>query len=123
VSGAFASMSVKRSPQSHSTENLEHAMTRIFTLEYEHTWPTTCWPDDLPLAPGVLREVWGDSAGKPTGQRFLRDVPGVRDQEHAWEIVRADARPGFGTILHAVTPRPATYVSQGFRRADRSRAL
>jgi hypothetical protein len=91
-------------------------MTRIFTLEYEHTWPTECWSNDLPLAPGVHREIWGADAGKPTGQRFLRDVPDVKDHEHAWAIVRADARPGFGSILHSVTPRPAEYVSQGFRK-------
>lgn len=36
-------------------------MSRIFTLEYEHTWP--CWPADLILAPGVPREIWGDAAG------------------------------------------------------------
>lgn len=77
-------------------------MTRICTLEYEHTWPTT--------------EIWGADGGKPTGQRFLRDVPDVRDQAHAWEIVRADARPGFGTLLHAVSHQPDGYVSQGFRR-------
>lgn len=91
-------------------------MTRVFTLEYEHTWPTERWPDDRLLAPGVSSNVWGDSAGKPTGQRFLRDVPAVMDQKHALEIVRRDARPGFGTILHSVTPRPDGYISQGFRR-------
>jgi hypothetical protein len=91
-------------------------MTRIFTLEYEHTWPTERWPDNLPLAPGVPPEIWGADAGKPTGQRFLSDVPDVRDQEHALAIVRADASRGFGTILHSVTPQPATYVGQGFRR-------
>lgn len=94
-------------------------MTRIFTLEYEHTWPTECWPDNLPLAPGVPPEIWGHSAGKPTGQRFLRDVPDVRDQEHALAIVRADASRSFGTILHSVTPRPAGYVSKGFRRKEK----
>jgi hypothetical protein len=93
-------------------------MSRIFTLEYEHTWPTECWPNDLPLAPGVPHEVWGTDAGKPTGQRFLRDVTGVRDQAHAWEIVRGDALRGFGTILHSVTPQPTGYVSRGFRRKD-----
>jgi hypothetical protein len=91
-------------------------MTRIFTIEYEHTWPTERWPHDLPLAPGVPQEIWGDSAGKPTGQRFLLDMSAVRDHEHAWAIVRADACPGFGSILHSVTPQPAEYVSQGFRR-------
>jgi len=91
-------------------------MTRIFTLEYEHTWPTGCWSADLTLAPGVPREIWGHDAGKPTGQRFLRDVTDVKDHDHALAIVRADARPGFGTILHSVTPRPDGYVSRGFRR-------
>jgi hypothetical protein len=91
-------------------------MSRIFTLEYEHTWPTECWPDVLPLAPGVPKEIWGADAGKPTGQRFLRDVPNVRNQEHAWEIVRDDALRGFGSVLHSVTPQPEGYVSQGFRR-------
>jgi hypothetical protein len=93
-------------------------MTRLFTLEYEHTWPTERWSKDLPLAPGVPQEIWGADAGKPTGQRFLRDVPNVRDQAHALEIVRADALPGFGSILHSVTPRPAAYVSRGFRRKE-----
>jgi hypothetical protein len=92
-------------------------VTRIFTIEYEHTWPTERWPD-LPLAPGASPYIWGADAGKPTGQRFLRDVPDVRDQAHAWTIVRADARPGFGSILHSVTPRPDGYVSRGFRRKD-----
>lgn len=91
-------------------------MSRIFTIEYEHAWPTACWPNDLPLAPGVHREIWGADAGKPTGQRFLRDVPAVRNQAHAWEIVHADALRGFGSILHSVTPQPSSYVSQGFRR-------
>lgn len=93
-------------------------MSRVFTLEYEHTWPTECWPGNLPLAPGVSPQIWGADAGKPTGQRFLRDVTGVRDQAHALEMVRADARPGFGTILHAVTPQPDGYVSRGFRRKE-----
>ncbi|HSX23220.1 MAG TPA: hypothetical protein VLE97_10655 [Gaiellaceae bacterium] len=93
-------------------------MTRVFTLEYEHTWPTDRWPNDLPLAAGVLPEIWGRDAGKPTGQRFLRDATGVRDQAHALEIVRADARPGFGSILHSVTPQPDGYVSRGFRRKE-----
>jgi hypothetical protein len=64
--------------------------------------------------------------GEP-GQRFLRDVPNVRNQEHAWEIVRDDALRGFGRgsrcagsttmmVLHSVTPQPEGYVSQGFRR-------
>jgi len=96
-------------------------VTRIFTIEYEHTWPTERWPDDLNLAPGVPREIWGDAAGKPTGQRFLRDEPDVRNQDHAWSIVRADARPGFGSILHAVTPQPDGYVSRGFRRKASAR--
>jgi hypothetical protein len=91
-------------------------MTRIFTLEYEHTWPMTTWPDNLPLVPGIPREIWGPDAGKPTGQRFLRDAPDVKDREHALAIVRADASRGFGTILHSVTPRPDGYVSKGFRR-------
>jgi len=91
-------------------------MSRIFTIEYEHTWPTERWQHDLPLAPGEHKEIWGADAGKPTGQRFLHDVPDVRDQAHAWEIVCADALRGFGTILHAVTPQPEGYVSQGFRR-------
>jgi hypothetical protein len=91
---------------------------RIVTIEYEHTWPTECWPDDLNLASGVPREIWGPSAGKPTGQRFLRDVADVKDQAHAWEIVRADARPGFGSILHSVTPRPDGYVNRGFRKKE-----
>jgi hypothetical protein len=94
-------------------------MTRVFTIEYEHTWPTECWPENgLVPAPGVPREIWGQDAGKPTGQRFLRDVPAVMDQEHALEIVRRDARPGFGTILHSVTPQPDGYVSRGFRRKE-----
>jgi len=78
-------------------------VTRISTLEYEHTWPTA-W------------EIWGRDAGKPTGQRFLLDVHDVQDHAHALTIARADARPGFGTILHSVTPRPDGYVSKGFRR-------
>jgi len=90
-------------------------MSRIFTLEYEHTWPTECWPADHALAPGAPREIWGGSAGKPTGQRFLRDEIDVRDEAHAWAIVRADALPGFGTILHSVTAQPEGYVSKGFR--------
>lgn len=93
-------------------------MSRVFTLEYEHTWPTERWSNDLPLAPGVSPHVWGADAGKPTGQRFLRDVTDVRDQAHALKIVRADARPGFGTILHSVTPRPNGYVGRGFRKKD-----
>ncbi len=95
-------------------------MSRIFTLEYEHTWPTERWPNDLPLAAGVSPYVWGTDAGKPTGQRFLRDEGDVKDQNHALAIVRADARPGFGTILHSVTPQPDGYVSRGFRRKDRA---
>ena len=91
-------------------------MSRIFTIEYEHTWPTECWPDDLPPAPGEHKEIWGADAGKPTGQCFLLDVSNVRNQAHALEIVRADTLRGFGTILHAVTPQPSGYVSQGFRR-------
>lgn len=91
-------------------------MNRIFTIEYEHTWPTECWPADLPPAPETSREIWGDAAGKPTGQRFLCDVTGVQDREHALRIARADALPGFGTLLHAVTPQPDDYVSRGFRR-------
>jgi hypothetical protein len=91
-------------------------MSRIFTIEYEHTWPTECWSYDLPRTPGVPKEIWGADAGKPTGQRFLRDVPNVLDQTHAWEIVRADALPGFGSLLHSVTPQPDTYISQGFRK-------
>ena len=91
-------------------------MSRIFTIEYEYTWSTECWPNDLPLAPGARNEIWGDDAGNPTGQRFLRDVPDVRDQSHAWEIVRADALRGFGSLVHLVTPQPSGYVSQGFRR-------
>ena len=91
-------------------------MGRIFTIEYEHTWPTESWPNDLPLAPWAPKEIWGADAGKPTGQRFLRDVLDVRDQTHAWEIIRANARPGFGSILHSVTPQSDGYVSQGFRR-------
>jgi hypothetical protein len=94
-------------------------MTRLFTLEYEHTWPTECWPDNLPLAPGVPREIWGRDAGKPTGQRFLRDVADVKDEAHAWALVRADACKGFGTILHSVTARPYWYTSQGFRRKEK----
>jgi hypothetical protein len=86
-------------------------MSRIFTLEYEHTWPTECWPD----GEGVPPEIWGADAGKPTGQRLLLDARGVRDHDHALAIVRADARPGFGTILHSVTPQPDGYVSRGFR--------
>ena len=93
-------------------------MNRIFTLEYEHTWPKDCWSADLTLAPGVPREIWGHDAGKPTGQRFLRDVPAVMDHDHALEIVRRDARPGFGTILHSVTPQPDGYISRGFRRKE-----
>ena len=85
-------------------------MSRIFTLEYEHTWPMDCWPE----APGVL--IWGQDAGKPTGQRFLVDVADVLNQEHALAIARSDASRGFGTILHAVTPQSDGYVSQGFRR-------
>jgi hypothetical protein len=95
-----------------------NCMTRIFTLEYEHTWPVERWSDDLILAPDVPQEIWGEDAGKPTGQRFLRDVSAVRNHEHAWEIVRSDARPGFGTVLHSVTPQTHEYVSQGFRRKD-----
>jgi hypothetical protein len=91
-------------------------VSRIFTLEYEHTWPTECWPDSDNLAPGVPREIWGHDAGKPTGQRFLVDVADVKNQEHALAIARADAQLGFGTILYAVTPQPDGYVSQGFRR-------
>ena len=93
-------------------------MTRIFTIEYEHTWPTERWPTDRLPALGELREVWGISAGQPTSQRLLRDVSSVRDQQHALEIVSADASPGFGTILHAVTPRPDGYVSRGFRKKE-----
>jgi len=93
-------------------------MTRIFTIEYEHTWPMETWPNNLPLVPGVPREIWGHGAGKPTGQRFLLDVPDVRDQEHALAIVSADASRGFGTILHSMTPRSDGYVSRGFRRKD-----
>lgn len=84
-------------------------MSRIYTLEYEHTWPTDRWPE-------TNTEIWGRDAGKPTGQKFLVDVPAVMDQAHALEIVRRDARPGFGTILHSVTPQPDGYVRRGFRR-------
>jgi hypothetical protein len=73
--------------------------------------------------PGEHKEIWGADAGKPTGQRFLRDVPNVRDQAHAWEIVRADALHGFGSILHSVTLQPSGYVSQGFRRKDQEEHL
>lgn len=59
------------------------SMSSIFTIEYEHTWPTECWPDNLPRTPGAHKEIWGADAGKPTGQRFLLDVPNVRDQAHA----------------------------------------
>jgi hypothetical protein len=99
------------------------SMSSIFTIEYEHTWPTECWPDNLPRAPGAHKEIWGADAGKPTGQRFLLDVPNVRDQAHAWEIVRADALHGFGSILHSVTLQPSGYVSQGFRRKDQEEHL
>jgi hypothetical protein len=79
--------------------------------------------DNLPRTPGAHKEIWGADAGKPTGQRFLLDVPNVRDQAHAWEIVRADALHGFGSILHSVTLQPSGYVSQGFRRKDQEEHL
>ena len=82
-------------------------MTRVFTLEYEHTWPTD------------PHEIWGTEAGKPTGQRFLLDVHDVKDQAHALTIVNADALPGFGSILHSVTPQPQDYVNRGFRKKKR----
>jgi hypothetical protein len=36
----------------------------------------------------------------------------------AMVIARANASPGFGTILHSVMPQPDGYVSKGFRKKE-----
>jgi len=41
--------------------------------------------------------------------------------EDRWGVEFADARPGFSSILHAVTPHPDGYVSRDFRRKQDDR--